>query len=85
VVTSGGVGPFAGGTFAGLGAVQADEQRAPLGVADVADEPVAALAGTVGKVVTANCLGVARETVSEVGCFTRHGQATARSAMPDTG
>ncbi|WP_300410834.1 hypothetical protein, partial [uncultured Alcanivorax sp.] len=39
-----GVGPFAHGSLAGLGAGQAHEHRAPLGVAHVAHHPVAALA-----------------------------------------
>ena len=63
----GGVGPFAGGALAAVGSAQADEQAATRRVGDVADQPVAAFAMPVGEIVAANRLGIARETVGQVG------------------
>ena len=61
-----GVGPFAHGSLAGLGAGQAHEHRAPLGVAHVAHHPVAALAPPAGKIFAAHGLGLPAETMCEV-------------------
>src|SRR5262245_44021023 len=67
------VGPFSGSTLAMVRAAQADEQAAALRVGDIADQPVAALAVSVREIVTANCLGIARETAGQVGGVRRHG------------
>ena len=62
-----GVGPFAGGALAGFRSCQPDEHGAAGRVPDVADQPVAALAATVGEIVAAHRLGIARETVRQFG------------------
>ena len=80
----GGVGPFAGGAFAGFRTAQPDEHRAARRVLDVADQPVAALAATVGEIMAAHRLGLARETVRQFTRISRHGHA-ARSAIRATG
>ena len=67
MLTGGGVGPFAGGALAAVGSTQADEQAATRRVGNVADQPVAAFAMPVGEIVAANRLGIARETVGQVG------------------
>jgi hypothetical protein len=61
-----GVGPFSGGTLAIVRAAQADEQAAAARVGDIADQPIAALAMTIGEVVPADRLGNAREAASQV-------------------
>ena len=69
----GGVGPFAGGALAAVRPAQPDEQAAARRVGDVADQPVAAFAMAVGEIVAAHRLGIARETVGQVGGVRRHG------------
>ena len=80
-----GVGPFAGGALAGFRPVQPDEHGAARRVADVADQPVAALAAAVGEIVAAHRLGLARETVRQIGRIARPCHAASRSAMRATG
>jgi hypothetical protein len=46
-----------------------DEHRPAGRIANVAHRPVAALAAAIGEIVAAHCLGIARETVSEVRGF----------------
>ena len=79
------VGPFAGRTPAGFRSFQPDEQRAAGRIPHVADQPVTALAATVGEIMTAHRLGIARETVRQVGGIERHRYAAARSAIRATG
>ena len=67
------VGPFASGALPRLRSSQPDEKRAPWRVADIADQPVAALPPAVGEVVAAHRLGIARETVRQIGCLMAHG------------
>ena len=62
-----GVGPFAGGALAGFRSLEPHEQGAAGRVADIADQPVAALAAAVGEIVAAHRLGIARETVRQFG------------------
>src|SRR6202023_2873603 len=72
MLSSGGVGPFAGPALAAVRSRQADEQAAAWRIGDIADQPVAALAPTVGEVVATHRLGIARETVRQHGCLGRH-------------
>jgi hypothetical protein len=62
----GGVGAFAGGTLPLSGPVR---QAATGHVGDIADQPVAPLATTVGDVVATQCFDIARETVRQFGGF----------------
>jgi len=77
-------GPFAGLTAAGVHAFQADEHRAARSVPDIADLPVVADATSVGEIVTAHRLGLARETACQLGSIACH-QAASRSPMCSTG
>ena len=79
------VGPFAGRTLAGFWSFQADEQGAAGCIPHVADQPVAALAATVGEIMTAHRLGIAREPVRQFGGIERHRYAPARSATRASG
>ena len=79
------VSPFAGRTLASLRPVQPDEEGAPRRVTDVANQPVAAFSPAVGEVVAAHRLGIARETVRQIGGLMAHGYAAARSAMRSSG
>ncbi len=79
------VRPFAGSTLARFGSSQPDEEGAPWRVADIANQPVAALPPAVGEVVAAHRLGIARETVRQIGGPMAHGYAAARSAMRSSG
>ena len=79
------VGPFAGRTLAGFRSFQPDEQGAAGRIPHVADQPVAALAATVGEIMTAHRLGIARETVRQFGGIERHRYAAARSATRASG
>src|SRR5229473_580062 len=72
MLPGGGVGPFAGGALAMVWPAQADKQAAASGVGDIANEPVAALTMAVGEIVTAHCLGIARETAGQIGGMRRH-------------
>ena len=79
------VRPLAGGTLAGFPPVQSDEEGATWRIADIADQPVAALPPAIGEVVAAHRLGIARETVRQIGGLMAHGYAAARSAMRSSG
>ena len=79
------VRPFASGALAGLRPVQPYEKGAPWCVADIANQPVAAFPPAVGEVVTAHRLGIARETVRQIGGLMAHGYAATRSAMRSSG
>ncbi len=67
------VRPLAGGTLAGFWSGQPYEEGAPRFVVDVANQPVAALPPAVGEVVAAHRLGIARETVRQIGGLMAHG------------
>src|SRR5208283_570611 len=67
------VRPFAGGAAAGSGPAQAHIKAAPRRVVNVADQPVAALAAAVGKIVAADRLGMFGEAARDVGNAVRHG------------
>src|SRR5581483_10136261 len=84
VLARGGVGPFAGGAATGFRALEPDEHRAARCVADVTDQPVAAFAPSIGEIMTAHRLGLARETVRQCGNIARH-HAASRSPMRSTG
>src|SRR5215207_9394307 len=66
MLSGGGVGLLASGALAMDGTTQADEQAAAFGVGNIADQPVAPLPTAVGEIVTAHCLGVAREAAGQV-------------------
>ncbi len=67
------VRPLASGTLAGFGPVQPHEEGAPRRVVDVANQPVAAFPPAVGEVAAAHRLGIARETVRQIGGLVAHG------------
>ena len=79
------VRPFPGRTFARLRPLQPDEEGAPWCIADIADQPVAAFSPAVGEIMAAHRLGIARETVCQIGGLMAHGYAAARSAMRSSG
>ena len=79
------VRPFAGSTLARFGSSQPDEQGAPWRVADIANQPVAAFSPAVREVVAAHRLGIARETVRQIGSLMAHGYAATRSAIRSSG
>ena len=79
-----GVGPFAGGAAAGFRPLEPHEHRAARRVADVADQPVSALAPSVGEIVAAHRLGLARETARQFGSVAGH-HAASRSPMRSIG
>jgi hypothetical protein len=79
------IGPLAGRALAEVWSFQPDEKGAPWRVADIADQPVAAYASAIGKVVAAHRLGLACETVRQIGGLMVHGYAAARSAMRSSG
>ena len=60
-------GPFAGGAGTVVGSVQADIEAAARRVLDVADDPVAARTASVGEVMAAHGLGIAREAARQLG------------------
>src|SRR5260370_28715114 len=61
MIAGGGVGPFAGGTLAALRPLQPHEQAAAVRVRDIADQPIAALAATVGEIAAAHHPSLSRE------------------------
>ena len=89
MLAGGGVGPFAGCSFAVQRPEQADIEAASRRVRDIADNPVAAFAVAVREIVAAHGLGDARETVGEVGGVGGHGlflpHAAGRSAIRTSG
>ena len=82
VVASGGVGPFAGGALSRFSALQPDEERTAGRVANVADQPVAALAASIGQIAAAHRLGVARETARQFRRLLRHGMVSSDEKSP---
>ncbi len=72
MLAGGGVGPFAGGALAAVRPFQPDEQAAAGRVGDIADQPVAAFLATVGEIMTAHRLGIAREPVRQFRGLRRH-------------
>ena len=67
VLAGRGIGPFAGGARTIIGAVQPDIKTAARRVLDIADDPVAARTTSVGEIVAAHGLGIARETARQIG------------------
>ena len=67
------VGPFAGRTLSGFRPFQPDEQGAAGCIPHVADQPVASLAATVGEIMAAHRLGIARKPVRQFGGIERLG------------
>ena len=55
------------------GPLEPDKQAAARRVGDIADQPIAAFAMAVGEIVAAHRLGIARETVGQIGGVRRHG------------
>ena len=61
------IGPFAGRTRSVIGSLQSHIEAAARRVHDVADQPVTARTASIGEVVTAHGLGIAREAAREIG------------------
>ena len=85
VIARGCISPFASRALARFATFQPNEERAAGRVPYVADEPIAAFAATVGKIVAAHRLGIARETERQFSGVTGHGHVTARSTMRESG
>ena len=66
------VSPFARPATARVDAFQAHKHRAAGRVPDVADLPIIADATSVGEIVTAHRLGLAREAMCQLGRIARH-------------
>ncbi len=64
--------PFPRRALAGFSALQPHEHRAARRVPDVTDQPIISLAATVGKIMTAHRLGLARETMRQLRRIARH-------------
>jgi hypothetical protein len=64
--------PFSGCAFAGQWPEQADVEAASRRVGDIANDPVAALAASVGKIVAAHGLGIVREAAGDLGSIRIH-------------
>jgi hypothetical protein len=62
-----GIGPFAGGAGTGVRAVEANIEAAAWRVRDIAGDPVAALAASVGEISAAHRLGITREAARQIG------------------
>src|SRR5487761_278631 len=71
----GGIGPMPGGAETGFRSAKPDEHRPAGRIANVAHQPVAALAPPVGQVIAAYRLGIARETMGQFSGLTSHGHA----------
>ena len=85
MLTGSGIGPLAGGAFAGHIASQSHEHGAASGVPDIADLPIVATASAVGEIVTAYRLGLTREATRQLGDMTPHGHAAVRSETRQSG
>src|SRR5699024_10897838 len=85
MLAGGGVGPFARRALAALGAGQAHEHRAPRRIVHVAYHPVATFATSVGQIVAAHRLGIARETVRQFRSIEPRHHAAPRSPTRATG
>ena len=66
MLAGGGIGPFAGGAGAELGAVEPDIEAAARRVHHVAGDPVMAAAASFGEVVAAHRLGIARKAACQI-------------------
>src|SRR5712672_1882864 len=73
------IGPLTGGAGTELRPVQTNIEAAARRVKDVADNPVAALAATVGEVVAAHGLGLTREAACQIGSKVDHDTAQSQS------
>src|SRR3546814_9035158 len=85
MLSGGSVGPFAGRALPGLAALQPHEHRAAGCVADIADQPVAALAMTGREVMAAHRLALAPETDRQFGSVLLCHHAATRSLTRSTG
>ena len=68
-----GIGPFAGSAGTGVGTVETDIEAAPGRVPDVARDPVAALAASVGEISAAHGLCITSEAARQIGGWAGHG------------
>jgi len=85
MLAGGGVGPFPGGALTGFATLQSHEHRAAGRVADIADQPVAALAMTGGEIMTAHRLCLPAETDCQFGGVLPCHHAASRSPMRSIG
>ena len=66
MLAGGGIGPFAGGALAAIRPFQPNEQAAAGRVRDIANEPVATRATTVGEIMAAHRLRLTRKTACQL-------------------
>src|SRR4029077_12528278 len=66
------VGPFAGRAPGAFPALQPDEQGSAWRVADIAHQPITALATAVREVMSAHCLGLPGEAACKLRGISRH-------------
>src|SRR5262245_38668595 len=69
------IGPFAGCAFPRPGSAQPNKHRSAGSVASVSNDPIVADAPPVGKIVTADVLGLFCEPASKIRCLDGHGQS----------
>ena len=88
MLQSRGIGPFASGARAEVGALKPNIETTAWCVVDVANRPVTSLTPALGEVITTHGLGLARETTCQFGSGIGHGhvpQTVALSAMASSG
>ena len=85
MLAGGSVGPFAGGALAGFAALSPPEHRAAGRIADIADQPIAALAMAGGQVMPAHRLGLSAKTDRQLGSVVPCHHAASRSLTRSTG
>jgi hypothetical protein len=67
MLARGGVGPFAGGALPAVRSCEANKQATARRIGDIANDPVATLATSVGEVAAAHRLGITREAARQIG------------------
>jgi hypothetical protein len=67
------IGPMAGSARAVIGTLQADIKAAARRILDIADDPVTARTASLGEVVTAHGLGIARKAARQIASLADHG------------
>jgi hypothetical protein len=72
VLAGGAVGPFTRGALAGIGTMQSDIETAAACIIEIAHDPIASAAATVGEIVPAHGLGVVSQAARQVGDAAGH-------------
>src|SRR3546814_1956301 len=80
-----GIGPYAGRPLAGLAAFQPHEHRSAGAVADIAHQPIAALAMAGRQIMAAHRLGLSAETNRQFGGVVSSHHAAPRSPLRSPG